>query len=148
VDAERVAQLDGLLAEVESLQDDQARQTALTAVQTLLELYGEGFSRVMQRVPAEVAQALAEDELLGHLLLVHGLHPVDVEARVGKALPRGVELLRVQEGTAQVRVVGACLSEEFIERAILEAVPDLEAVQFETAAPASSFVALDSLVHR
>jgi hypothetical protein len=148
VDAERVAQLDGLLAEVESLQDDQARQTALTAVQTLLELYGEGFSRVMQRVPAEVAQALAEDELLGHLLLVHGLHPVDVETRVGKALPRGVELLRVQEGTAHVRVGGACLSEEFIERAILEAVPDLEAVQFETAAPASSFVALDSLVHR
>jgi hypothetical protein len=143
-----VARLEGLLQQLESFEDEHARETAVTAVQALLELYGEGFARVMQRVPAEVAQALAEDELISHLLLVHGLHPVDIETRVGKALPRGVELLRVQDGTAQVRAVGACLSQELIERAILEAVPDLEAVQFDTAAPASSFVALDALVHR
>jgi hypothetical protein len=141
-----VARLEGLLQQLESFEDEHARETAVSAIQTLLELYGEGLARVMQRVPAEVAQALAEDELIGHLLLVHGLHPVDIATRVGKALPRGVELLRVQDGTAQVRVVGACLSEEFIERAILDAVPDLEAVQFDTAAPVSSFVALDALV--
>jgi hypothetical protein len=141
-----VARLEGLLEQLESFEDEHARETAVSAVQTLLELYGEGFARVMQRVPAEVAHTLAEDELIGHLLLVHGLHPVDVETRARAALPHGVELLRVKDGSAQVRVAGACLSEEFIERAILDAVPDLDAVQFETAAPASSFVALDALV--
>jgi hypothetical protein len=141
-----VARLEGLLQQLESFEDEHARETAVSAIQTLLELYGDGFARVMQRVPAEVALALAEDELIGHLLLVHGLHPVDIETRVRKALPRGVELLGVRDGTAQVRVAGACLSEEVIERAILDAVPDLEAVVFETEVPASSFVALDALV--
>jgi hypothetical protein len=141
-----VARLEALLQQLESFEDEQARETAVSAVQSLLELYGEGFARVMQRLPAEVVQALAEDELIGHLLLVHGLHPVDVETRVRAALPHGVELLRVQEGTAQVRVVGACMSEAFIERALLDTVPDLDAVQFATVAPTSSFVALDALV--
>jgi hypothetical protein len=143
-----VARLESLLGQLESLEDEHARETAVTAIQTLLELYGEGLARVMQRVPAEVAQALAADDLLGHLLLVHGLHPVDLETRVRKALPRGVDLVSVQDGSAQVRVVGACLSEEFIERAILDAVPDLEAVQFDAAGPPSSFVALDALLRR
>jgi hypothetical protein len=141
-----VARLESLLQQLESFEDERARETAVTAIQTLLELYGEGLSRVMQRVPVEMAQALAADELIGHLLLVHGLHPVDLETRVRKALPRGVELVRVADGTAHVQVVGACLSEEFIQRAMLDAVPDLEAVQFDAAAPTSSFVALDALL--
>jgi hypothetical protein len=153
VDAERVAQLDGLLAQVESLQDGQARETAVTAIQTLLGLYGEALARVMRQVSPETAHALAEDEVIGHLLLVHGLHPVDIETRVRRALallPRplqGVAVVGVQDGTARLRVSAACTAEKaLIERTIQEAVPDLDAVQVEDGGPAPSFVALDALV--
>ena len=146
--AERVGRLDALLEQLESLRDEHARKTAVTAIQTLLELYGEALARIMRGLPAEMAQALAKDDLLKHLLLVHGLHPVDVESRVRNALPRGAELLGVKDGTAYLRVHGGCLSERaFIERAIEEAAPDVDTVEFETGVT-SSFVALDTLVRR
>jgi hypothetical protein len=141
---------------LESLTDQHAREVAVSAVQSLLELYGEALARVLHRLPPEAALTLAEDELIGHLLLVHGLHPVDVETRVRNALaslPRslgGVELLGVQDGTVRLRVPAACAAEAgktFIERAIQDAAPDVDAVAFETGAQAS-FVALDALVRR
>jgi hypothetical protein len=152
---QRVERLDRLLQQLESLADQHAREVAVSAVQSLLELYGEALARVMHRVPPDASRALADDELIGHLLLVHGLHPVDVETRVRDALgslPRSlgrVELLGVQDGTARVRVPAACAADQvFIERAIQDAAPDVDAVAFETGAASSSFVALDTLVRR
>jgi hypothetical protein len=145
---DRVQRLDGLLQQVESLPDQQTRETAVMAIQGLLELYGEGLARIMRRVSPATAQALAEDDLLKHLLLVHDLHPVDQEARVRRALPRDVDLLRVADGRAHVRVPPGCAAERAaIEQAIQEAAPDLDGVEFETR-PASSFVALDALARR
>ena len=59
-----------------------------------------------------------EDELVAHLLLLHGLHPVPVRERVRGALDEvrpylvahggGVELLGVADGVVRLRLEGAC----------------------------------------
>ena len=76
---ERVARVDSLLEELETLPDPLARQTATEVVEALLDLYGEGLARlvgyVAERDDGALAAALAGDELVAHLLLLHGLHP-------------------------------------------------------------------------
>jgi Fe-S cluster biogenesis protein NfuA len=95
------------------------------------------------------ARALADDELLAHLLLLHDLHPVDVGTRVANALEEvrpylgshggDVELLGVEEGVARLRLNGTCdgcpssavTLKHSIETAILRAAPELERVEAE-----------------
>jgi Fe-S cluster biogenesis protein NfuA len=61
---------------------------------------------------------LADDPLVESLLLLHGLHPLDVDARIQRALDRvrpylgshagGVEYLGVFDGVARLRLEGSC----------------------------------------
>src|SRR3712207_7897493 len=88
---ERVARMETLLGEIEGLADPTARSKAAEMVQVLLELYGEGLARMIEVVAEgeereRIFEAFAEDELVSHLLLLHGLHPLDVETRVIQAL--------------------------------------------------------------
>jgi Fe-S cluster biogenesis protein NfuA/nitrite reductase/ring-hydroxylating ferredoxin subunit len=165
---ERVARMETLLGEIETLADPKARSTAAEVVQVLLELYGEGLARVMEVVAQgneseKVFEALAEDELVSHLLILHGLHPLDVETRVIRALEEvrpylqshggNVELLGVQEGVARLRMEGSCKGcpsstmtlKLAIEEAIQKTAPDLERIEAEGVAeeprPATTFVA-------
>lgn len=167
---ERVARLDGLLEQTEAISDADDRSKAVSAIQGLLELYGEGLARLIDRAGElggrEMVDALAEDELISHLLLLHGLHPLEVEERVRRALMAArptleshgaeIELLGVQGGVARIRLQGSgtgCSSSEatlkrLIEETILQAAPDVESVQTDagTALPAGSFVSLECLV--
>ncbi|MCW3046077.1 MAG: nitrogen-fixing NifU domain protein [Solirubrobacterales bacterium] len=156
---ERVARIEILLEEVETLADPAARATATELVQALLELYGEGLARVVTHVAAgddgELAEALADDELVAHLLLLHGLHPVPLERRVREALEGvspyleshggGVELLGVEQGVVRLRLQGSCSGcpsstatlKLAIEDAIHRAAPDVERVEADGVAPAA-----------
>ena len=151
---ERVARMETLLGEIEALNDPNARAKAAEVVQVLLELYGEGLARVMEVVAEgeereRVFEALADDELVSHLLLLHGLHPLDVETRVVRALEEvrpylhshggNVELLGIEGGVVRVRLEGSCdgcpssavTLKLAIEEAIQKAAPDLEGVEAE-----------------
>ena len=148
-DRDPVDRVEGLLAELESLPDPAARTTAMEALQALLQLYGEGLERVLQRSGPVQARALAEDDLIGHLLLLHGLHPVDVETRVRTALAGvrpyleshggNVELLGVHDGVARLRMQGSCSGcpasamtlKLAIEDAIYKMAPDIDSVEAE-----------------
>src|SRR5919199_6254120 len=164
---ERVARMEALLGEIESLEDPKAKSKAAEVVQVLLELYGEGLARMMEAISQggngeRIFEALTEDELVSHLLLLHGLHPLDVQTRVVRALEEvrpylqshggNVELLGVEGGVARVRMEGSCdgcpsstvTLKLAIEEAILKAAPDLEGIEAEGAAeprPATTFVA-------
>jgi Fe-S cluster biogenesis protein NfuA/nitrite reductase/ring-hydroxylating ferredoxin subunit len=170
---ERVARMETLLEEIESLEDQNARSKAAEVVQVLLELYGEGLARMMEVVAQgeageRIFEALADDELVSHLLLLHGLHPLDVETRVVRALEEvrpylqshggNVELLGVEGGVARVRMEGSCdgcpssavTLKLAIEEAVLKAAPDLERIEAEGVAesppkPAMAFVASPTL---
>src|SRR3712207_2544383 len=151
---ERVARMETLLGEIERLADPNARAKAAEMVQVLLELYGEGLARMMEAVARgeeseRTFKVFADDELISHLLLLHGLHPLDVETRVVQALEEvrpylqshggNVELLGVEGGVARVRLQGSCdgcpsstvTLKLAIEEAIMKAAPDLEGIEAE-----------------
>jgi Fe-S cluster biogenesis protein NfuA/nitrite reductase/ring-hydroxylating ferredoxin subunit len=164
---ERVAAIEGLLGEIESL-DEPARSLATETVQALLELYGEGLGRMVAFVDEaggrEAGEELAEDELVSHLLLLHGLHPIDAETRVRRALDDvrpylgshggGVELLGVEDGVVRLRLEGSCEGcpsstmtlRLAIEEAIHQAAPEIESVEAEgVAEPKPSVIQIGSL---
>ena len=166
---ERVARIETLLGEIETLADPNARSKAAEMAQVLLELYGEGLARMMEVVARgeeseRTFKAFAGDELISHLLLLHGLHPLDVETRVVQALEEvrpylqshggNVELLGIEGGVARVRLQGSCdgcpsstvTLKLAIEEAVLKAAPDLEGIEAEGVTepppkPATTFVA-------
>lgn len=144
---ELVGRVEGLLEELESLGDPMARELATTTVQALLELYGEGLRRVLDGVGASQAATLAGDDVIAHLLLLHGLHPVPVEERVQAGLEEvrpyldshggNVELVSVEDGVALLRMQGSCEGcpasamtlKLAIEEAVFKAAPDVESVE-------------------
>lgn len=157
--AEQVARVEGLLGQLDALPDAVARDTATEAMQALLDLYGEGLGRIVDVLATgddgTLAQALADDELVAHLLLLHGLHPVPVQERVRGALEGvlpylqshggNVQLLGVEDGIVQLRLEGSCSGcpsssmtlKLAIEDAIFKAAPDIEEVRAQGAvAPA------------
>jgi Fe-S cluster biogenesis protein NfuA/nitrite reductase/ring-hydroxylating ferredoxin subunit len=165
---ERVARMETLLEEIEALKDPNARSKAAEVVQVLLELYGEGLARMMDTIAEgeereKTFDAFAGDELVSHLLLLHGLHPLDVETRVVRALEEvrpylqshggNVELLGVEGGVARLRMQGSCSGcpsstmtlKLAIEEAIQKTAPDLEGIEAEGVAeepkPAPTIVA-------
>jgi Fe-S cluster biogenesis protein NfuA len=147
--------IESLLQKVSALADQQARATAEELVQVLLDMYGQGLARILELTEQSVTsghtliETFASDELLSPLLLLHGLHPADIEARVEHALTAvrpylkshggSVELLKVEEGIAYLRLQGSCHScpsstftlKQAIEEAIYSAAPDLDGLQVE-----------------
>jgi len=157
---EQAARVESLLAEMEALPDPALRATVAEIVQGLLSLYGAGLERIVEtmsrgadRSPAGMLQALARDELVAHLLLLHDLHPEDLRGRVARGLEEArpylqshggsVELVAVEEGLARVRLQGSCRTcpssaaalHSTVEAAILRAAPDLIGVVVEPEAP-------------
>jgi len=154
---ERVARVDALLEDLEGAIGAVPVDTAIELVQALLDLYGEGLARMVAHVAAvdddgALAGAFASDELVSHLLLLHGLHPVPLEQRVRGALDEvrpyleshggDVELLGIEDGVVRVAMRGSCdgcassamTLKLAIEDAIHKAAPDVEEVVADGAA--------------
>jgi len=146
--------METLLGEIEKLPDQNAKSKAAEVVGVLLDLYGEGLARMMEAVAEgeereTLFDAFSKDELVSHLLLLHGLHPLDLQTRVVMALEEvrpylrshggNVELLGVEEGVARLRMQGSCSGcpsstvtlRLAIEEAIQKTAPDLEGIEAE-----------------
>jgi Fe-S cluster biogenesis protein NfuA/nitrite reductase/ring-hydroxylating ferredoxin subunit len=137
--------MEQLVARVETLLEE-VDESGEELVQALLAMYGEGLRRILERADG---RALAEDELVSHLLLLHDLHPVPVEERVRDALESvrpyleshggDVELVEVEEGVVRVRLHGSCNGcpsstmtlKLAIEDAIQRMAPEVERVEAE-----------------
>ena len=152
-----VGRIEALLDEIESFPDPDLRARTAEIVQSLLMLYGEGLARTLSLMEekvgpetgADILEALAADEVVSHLLLLHDLHPVDVQTRVTRALDEvrpylkshggNVELLGVEDGIARLRLQGSCSGcpsstmtlKLAIEEALLRSAPDLEGIEAE-----------------
>ncbi|HEV2450846.1 MAG TPA: NifU family protein [Streptosporangiaceae bacterium] len=95
---------------------DEAAAEELVGV--LVGLYGDGLSRIVSSLGPDTLLRLIEDPLVESLLLLHDLHPLDVDTRIQRALDRvrpylgshagGVEYLGVNDGVAQLRLEGSC----------------------------------------
>ena len=136
-------QISQLVEEVRSWPNGQARDTALQLAQAILDLHGEALARLLALLPSEeggeLIERLADDTKIGSVLLLHDLHPLDLAARVRKALENGplrdgaekVELLSTDEGVIRVRVEGGNHVRAVVEQMIWEAAPDAREVIVE-----------------
>lgn len=113
-----------LLAALQTTAGGKAAAAADELVGLLVGLYGDGLTHIVtllgEQGDAGVATLvkLAEDPLVESLLLLHGLHPLDVDARIQRALDEvrpylgshagGVEYLGVFDGVAKLRLEGSC----------------------------------------
>jgi Fe-S cluster biogenesis protein NfuA/nitrite reductase/ring-hydroxylating ferredoxin subunit len=149
---DRVAALE---ARLERLDAD-----ALEAVSGVVEGYGEALGRIVAALPADAVAALAADELVGHLLLIHDLSPQGVEERVTVALDAvrpylashggGVALVGIDGGTVQLRLEGHCNGcpsstatlELAVHDAIRAAAPEIERIVTDGAVEEPSTVPL------
>lgn len=137
--------IEELLAGVAAGRD---KDTAEELVHLLVEMYGEGLTRIMAVLEPPQVSAMVEDDLVESLLLLHDLHPIDVDGRIQRALDRirpylgshagGVEYLGVdEEGVAQLRLQGSCdgcasstlTVQTAIEGAIQDAAPELTGIE-------------------
>ena len=122
---QRIGKIESLIGDIEGISDDTVRENVRELVQALLDLHGAGLERMMDIVfesgqagPAIIEQ-FGRDPLAGSLLLLHDLHPLNLEERVLQALVKvrpflgshggNVELLSVsEEGVVRLRLEGSC----------------------------------------
>jgi len=168
---ERVGRIETLIATIENFPDPAVRDTTVELVQAIMELHSAGIERMLDiawekgDAGREIIDSFAADELLANLLLLHGLHPLDIETRVTQALDKvrpylkshggNVELLAVDEGVVHLRLQGSCNGcassamtlKLAIEEAIHELAPDIAGMEVEGVVPpppmpASAFIPL------
>jgi Fe-S cluster biogenesis protein NfuA len=152
---EQAARLQSLMEKVEQLPDPAARALTRQCLESILSLYGEGLARVLaivqqnEKINTSIMDGLASDSTIAGLLLIHGLHPVDLPTRLQQALDRirpymeshggNVELLGLDQGVARLRLKGTCKScpsssvtlELAVRSALEEACPDLAGFEVE-----------------
>lgn len=152
----RTEQIEQLLKTLESTADPQVHAAALELMQSIMELHGTGFERMLELLSQgtdgnRVIGELAEDDLVSGLLLLHGLHPDDMETRVLRALNKvrpylqshggDVEMLGLRDGVLRLRLRGSCGScssssatlKNAVEEAVVEAAPDVTEIIAEPA---------------
>jgi Fe-S cluster biogenesis protein NfuA len=154
---QRMQRIEGLIQAMENHPDPAAQALSRELVQSLLELHEAGLAKILAHTAGagEAGQTLgrifAADPLIGSLLLLHGLHPEDLETRVRRALERvqralqaqgsNVELVAVAEGAVRLRLNGrgkGCPSSaqairQTVEEAVYAAAPDLTLLEIEQA---------------
>jgi Fe-S cluster biogenesis protein NfuA len=154
----QLGRVEELIAALEKVPDPKVAGQIRELIQTLLELHGSGLERILSVVydsgseGATVIDDLGQDRLVSGLLLLHGLHPLDLEARVRKALeevkPRlgqhggSVELVEVREdGAVRIKLEGNCSGcpssrvtlHSTIEEELYAAAPDITSLEVDGA---------------
>src|SRR5436190_9730841 len=89
---QRMQKIEGLVERIRSVADPQARDAALDLLQTVMEFHAAGIDRMME-IASEAGDTgwriiddFGRDERVANLLLLHGLHPLDMQTRVQDAL--------------------------------------------------------------
>ncbi|MEV3980440.1 hypothetical protein [Nonomuraea sp. NPDC049758] len=122
--------LNARIGRIESLLEG-AEPPAVELAQALLDLYGEGLTRIMAAADDDLAARLAADDVVAHLLLLHDLHPIDVRTRVEDALRgTGAEVLAVEGDLVRLRLPDDDgNSADAVRRAVRDAAPEVEQVE-------------------
>jgi hypothetical protein len=151
----RLESIEELLRKIEAAADPSLRAQVQELMQLVMNLHGAGMERMLELIhatgePGEMLiERLGRDELTGSLLILHGLHPLDLEARVSQAIERvraNAELLSVQDGAVRVRL-HAHGQKEKVEKAVYDAAPDLTSLTIEDVDEKQGFVPLEMLLN-
>jgi len=154
-DQELARRIEQLVLQVGGIPDPESREAAHQLIESILELHGGALARIMEITfdAGEPGEALirrfAGDSFIAALLLLHNLHPDDLETRVQHALGKwhgSAELVGQFEGVVRVRLSGGgCGLKDAVKAAIREAAPDAVEIVIEEALQPAVFVPLSAL---
>lgn len=167
---EALEHLDQLLERVEQVPGPTS-DAAMGAVGVLTEVYGEALARLLDLGGRELAHRATDDELLGHLMVLHDLHPDSTEQRVERVLADvrpvleekggGIDLISIENQVARVRIssggsgCGSCSSSDPVDDAITESLlglaPELagvDPVHDDPAGGAEALIPVEALLRR
>ncbi len=166
----RLGSIEELLGKIEAAADPSVRTTVQELVEVVMALHGAGLERMIGilRSGADRGDAaiekLAGDNLVSGLLVLHGIHPLNIRERVQRALDgirsrlrsqgAEVELLTVDDGAIRLRLEvksNGCSSTAqslrgIVEEAVYQAAPDLTLLAIEGADEKQGFVPLEMLM--
>lgn len=167
---QQMQRIEALVNRIKAITDPEAAGAAIELLQSLMALHGAGIERMLDITweAGEQGRAIiddfARDDLVASLLLLYGLHPLDLETRVAEALEKmrphlrsqgcNAELLAVADSVVRLRFESSpngCASSaqalrSAVEDAIYDAAPDVNAIEIEAAEqPASIFVPIEKL---
>jgi Fe-S cluster biogenesis protein NfuA len=143
-----------LAADVKDLDHTETSGRTRDLLQTVLDFHRAGLAQLVDLIRREgdagrqILDNAAQDGLVANLLLLHGLHPTDLEARTCQALDQvrpflhsqgsQVDLVAVADDAVRLRIhrsgAGYPASEHMLRAAIEEAIaataPDVRLVEF------------------
>ena len=154
----RLGRVEDLIAGLEKSPDPKVREQVRELIQTLLDLHASGLERILESIHSTgepglaLIEGLGRDQLVSGVLLLHGLHPVDLETRVRTALetvrPRlgqhggSVEFVSVSaDGKVRLKLEGNCNGcpssritlHSTIEEELYNAAPDITSLEVDGA---------------
>ncbi len=165
----RLQAIEQLLGTIEAVADPNLRATVQELVQLIMNLHGEGLERTLELIRAtedggaNIVSRLGRDELVGSLLILYSLHPLDLETRVAQAMEKArsrlraydgeLELLSIEDGAVRLRLHAnghGCGStpqalREMVEEAVYQTAPDVTSLAIEGAEEQPGFVPLEML---
>jgi Fe-S cluster biogenesis protein NfuA len=151
----RMQKLDAMLQEADETADPAAQARLQNVTANLLDLHRAGLQRILDFVSrsgsgSAILDSFARDELIGGLLVLHDLHPLDLEARVRVALEKvapyaashggHIELVSITaDGVVHLRLDGSCHGcpssrvtlQSSIEQEIYAAAPEVTSIVAE-----------------
>jgi Fe-S cluster biogenesis protein NfuA len=155
---QRMQRVEELIAAIEAHANPVARASAVEMVRVLLDVHRAGLEQILEQVVrhGEPGQAIVNDllesDLVSRLLLLHGLHPVDLNTRVMQALEQArpllarqgasVELVEATHDVVRLSVAGGQGAHEMLERTILDLAPDVLRIEVVDADASASKLSL------
>lgn len=156
--------VDASMAALEEIGDARARAVARELLEAVLDLHGLGLAKAIAIAQSgadgdAILKRFVADDYVSAIMLLHGLHPEEAEARLQKKIAamrphwgaRGfrVELLSVSGATARARVCWGDALERVerdsilleIEHALTDAAPDLDRIILDDCGETASTVA-------
>lgn len=165
---EWIDKIEELVRRAESLDDPEACAVVIDLLRAVLDFHAAGLKHVMEiaadcgAAGAAIIERIATDDLTSSMLLLHDLHPDDLETRINRAvcklqemftsLGASLSLVTIEPGIVRVHFDSARAwsgnpVRDSIQNAILQAAPEVENVIIEglKEAPAANFVPVSNL---
>jgi hypothetical protein len=144
---DRVQRIEELIAAIQEHANPVVRGSAVELVRALLDVHRAGLELILEQVTRQgepgqaILNELLQNDLVSRLLLLHGLHPVDLQTRLQRALDplrarlrtlgADVELISATHEAVELRVrSGSHDVHRLLEDAILAVAPDVLRIKF------------------
>ncbi|HSU31255.1 MAG TPA: hypothetical protein VLJ11_08465 [Bryobacteraceae bacterium] len=164
-----IDKIEELVHRAESISDQNARGVTVELLQAVLEFHAAALERVLEVAAGSgpggeaIIRQIATDDLTSSMLLLHNLHPDDLETRINRAVQRlhdvfvslgaRLSLSAIEPGTVRLcfdsaRSWPGAPVKTSIENAIFQAAPEIDRVIIEglKETPAANFVPVSDLL--